>query len=187
MKRLLSAYKSLESFELLVKLEPGQRYVVNTLGPLAFLQALQPSISTLRHLRLGAHSALTSGRVLPLGSLQGFDHLTSLDIDVQILLGGDPRTAPSLADILPSSIESLVLRYWVATELWDDDDLVSSLWALIPRAADQARRLHTVHLVRGCGRHDLCYTFTMDEPELTAAFSAAGIHLPSKLPDIRCI
>lgn len=187
MKRLLSAYRSLESFELLVKLEPGQRYVVNTLGPLAFLQALQPSISTLRHLRLGAHSAMTSGRVLPLGSLQGFDHLTSLDIDVQILLGGDPQTAPSLADILPSSIESLVLRYWVATELWDDDDLISHLWALVPRAADQTRRLHTVHLVKAFGRHDLCGTFSTDELELSAAFSAAGIHLPSKLPDVKCI
>lgn len=130
---------------------------------------------------------MTSGRVLPLGSLQGFDHLTSLDIDVQILLGGDPQTAPSLADILPSSIESLVLRYWVATELWDDDDLISHLWALVPRAADQTRRLQTVHLVKAFGRHDLCGTFSTDELELSAAFSAAGIHLPSKLPDVKCI
>lgn len=187
MKRLLGAYRFLESFELLVKREDGQRYVVNTLGPLAFLQALQPSISTLRHLRLGAYSAITSCRVLPLGSLQGFDRLTSLDIDVQILLGGDPRTAPSLADILPSSIESLVLRYWNAIELWDDDDLIDHLRALVPRAAHQLQRLHTVHLVRACGRHDLCSPFSMDEPELTAAFSAAGIYLPSKLPDVRCI
>lgn len=187
MKRLLGAYRFLESFDLLVKLEDGQRYVVNTLGPLAFLQALQPSISTLRHLRLGAYSALTSCRVLPLGSLQGFDHLTSLDIDVQILLGGDPRTAPSLADILPSSIESLVLRHWDAIELWDDDDLIDHLRALVPRATHQLQRLHTVHLVRARGRHDLCSPFSMDEPELTAAFSAAGINLPSKLPDVKCI
>lgn len=187
MKRLLGAYRSLESFELLVKREEGQSYVVNTLGPLAFLQALQPSVSTLRHLRLGAYSALTSSRVLPLGSLQEFDRLTSLDIDVQILLGGDPRRAPSLADILPSSIESLVLRYWKVTELWDDDDLIDHLWALVQHAADQTRSLHTVHLVSACGRHDLCYAFHMDEPELTAAFAAAGIRLPSKLPDVKCI
>jgi len=187
MKRLLSTYRSLESFELLVKREGGQRYVVNTLGPLAFLQALQPSITTLRNLRLGAYSALTSGRVLPLGSLEGFNHLISLDIDVQILLGGDPRTAPSLADVLPSSIESLVLRYWTATELWDDDDLISHLWALVPRTAGQLQRLHSVHVVRACGRHDLCCTSSMDEPELTAAFSAAGIRLPSKLPDVKVI
>jgi len=126
----------------------------------------------------GLHGA---PQIKSIGSLQGFERLSMLEIGVVMLLGNAARAAPMLVDILPSSLEMLHLRddNNIVYCDWDMEGILIHLVALAVDGLARFPRLRSVDLsklgVCGCQQ---CQVDQEDErARLEMAFKGTGIGL----------
>lgn len=116
-------------------------------------------------------------QIKPIGSLQGFERLTELEIGIVILLGNEVASAPRMADILPASLE--ILRIRDDSNIDSMPDFVTHLAAFAADARAHCLGLRSVDVskIGACGCRPCWSKQEVEKVRLETAFEGTGIEL----------
>jgi hypothetical protein len=104
------------------------------------------------------------------GFLKEFTRLRTAELPVVMLLGWESENAPPISEILPSTLEKLIIRdtlFVVEDYEWESDELANAIQDFIPSAQSKAPLLNAITLRSfGIGRESVCGEDTAKEPRL---------------------